>query len=833
MQASKDHERGTRNAQPLRHPATDPVAAPLPPDLALQVPGHQADALTRKGIEALQSHASHRAFINLSNAIRLLPERSELYALLAYSALNQKSPEQAVALLQAAWQQDPHCHALNRLRWEAHRQVDTPEELQRRILAQLADIETPDELRQLIALLNELSTCPPTLGVIHYHPREAELRGWAINLRSSEVPVQLSIQADGQEYSTTADMPHPLLSQAGLAQGCGGIRIKVPASDLRLRIFGNGQELLGSPLALSAPLPRTTPTHSTDCQQPVDVLIPVYRGLRETLECIDSVLRNRKHNRTAHRLIVLDDATPDEELHQRLLEFASRGQIHYLRHHANLGFIRSMNRGMILHPQSDVVWLNADTRVHGDWLDRLHQVAYQADDIASVTPFSNNGELMSFPASRVSNPMPGAAEQADLDRLASTLGQPAIEIETGCGFCLYIRRQALDDVGYLDEMHLLRGYGEETDWCLRAQSRGWRHMGATNLFVAHQGGVSFGEEKILRVAHNNALLRRRYPLAESRFQAFCRHDPLHEARQSLQHARLHNLASSLKRERKTCQLTIARESDSQAPLRLEYRNQGLIVRVHLHIDLEHTGLPLQLDYDLPAGHEKLVTDLAALPIANLIFQLHEHCPRHLLDLPRRLYSAYEIVACDDALLGTDDRDLLDFASGACHVRLPWSSLLPRYKAALPQAELLLPGEARPTLPAPTKPGQTLLIADSLETPGIGQRWLDLARRLRRQRSELLLLVAEDTPWANALIGTAAAYRLPDIAGLSPDECLRLADCRIAISLDSAPRTNWAAPACAQRFGLPLYAPASAIASEAGAHPLAQLPIADGLFDAIS
>lgn len=829
MQASKDHERGTLNAQPLRHPALDSVA--LTPDLALQVPGHQADALTRRGIEALQNHAPHRAFLYLSNAIRLLPEHSELYALLACSALEQKSPEQAVALLQDAWQQNPHCHALNRLRWKAHQQVDTPEELQRRILAQLADIEAPDELRQLIALLQGLSTCPPTLGVVSYHPREAELRGWAIDLRSPEVPVHLSIQADGREYSTTADMPNPLLSQAGLAQRCGGIRIKVPASDLRLRILGNGQELLGSPLALSAPLPHTTPTHATDRQQPVNVLIPVYRGLGETLECLDSVLRNSKNNRTPHRLIVLDDATPDEELRQRLQEFASQGQIHYLRHHANLGFIRSMNRGMLLHPQSDVVWLNADTRVHGDWLDRLHQAAYQADDIASVTPFSNNGELMSFPASRVSNPMPSAAEQAELDRLASALGQPAVEIETGCGFCLYIKRQALDDVGYLDEMHLLRGYGEETDWCLRAQSRGWRHMGATHLFVAHQGGVSFGEEKILRVAHNNALLRRRYPWAERRFQAFCKHDPLREARQGLQHARLHNLASSLKRERKTCQLTIARESESQAPLRLEHRNHGQIVRAHLRI--EHAGLPLQLDYDLPADHERLVTDLSALPLTNLIFQLREHCPRQLLDLPQHLHSAYAIVACDDTLLGTDDRDLLDFASGARHVRLPWSSLLPRYKAALPQAELLPPDEARPALPAPTKPGQTLLIADSLETPGIGQRWLELARRLRRQRSELLLLVAEDTPWASALIGTAAAYRLPDIAGLSPAECLRLADCRIAVSLDSAPRTGWAAPACAQRLGLPLYAPASAIASEAGAHPLAQLPIADGLSDAIS
>lgn len=179
---------------------------------------------------------------------------------------------------------------------------------------------------------------------------------------------------------------------------------------------------------------------------------------------------------------------------------------------------------MALSPGKDVVWLNADTRVHGDWLDRLRQAAYSDASIASATPFTNNGELMSFPRSQVSHDMPSAAEQAELDDLARNTDSPPVDIETGCGFCLYIKREALDKVGYLDELHLARGYGEETDWCLRARSLGWKHVGHLT-YLWHTKVAFHSAQKILRVAQNNAVLRKRYLNASARYQAFASATP--------------------------------------------------------------------------------------------------------------------------------------------------------------------------------------------------------------------------------------------------------------------------------------------------------------------
>jgi hypothetical protein len=141
--------------------------------------------------------------------------------------------------------------------------------------------------------------------------------------------------------------------------------------------------------------------------------------------------------------------------------------------------------------------------------------------------------MMSFPDIQQKSSMPTPQEQIHIDLIASLLNHEPIDIPLACGFCMYLKRQALNEVGHLDEVSLERGYGEETDWCLRASDLGWRHVGAPNLFVAHQGGVSFGLEKALRAKHNNALLAKRYPQAEGLCARFVRADPLRQFRKHL------------------------------------------------------------------------------------------------------------------------------------------------------------------------------------------------------------------------------------------------------------------------------------------------------------
>jgi GT2 family glycosyltransferase len=121
----------------------------------------------------------------------------------------------------------------------------------------------------------------------------------------------------------------------------------------------------------------------------IDVVIPVYGQVDLALRCIKSVLKSK--NRVPFQLIVIDDGSPDPKVFRSLKAYAKRRAINLLRNSENLGFPATCNRAFALNPTNDVVLLNSDTVVFGDWLDRLHEVAMSDPAVGTVTPFTNSG----------------------------------------------------------------------------------------------------------------------------------------------------------------------------------------------------------------------------------------------------------------------------------------------------------------------------------------------------------------------------------------------------------------------------------------------------------
>jgi len=273
----------------------------------------------------------------------------------------------------------------------------------------------------------------------------------------------------------------------------------------------------------------------------IDVVVPVYAGVQETLRCLHSVLTAPV--RLPFGLVVVDDCSPDPALSAALKRLSQRGLLELLVNERNLGFVRTVNRALQVHTDRDAVVLNADTLVCNDWLDRLVSHAQAAPDVATVTPLSNNATICSYPRSDSDNAPPGAAGARDLDlQAAAANAGVSVEAPTGIGFCMYMRRRCLDDVGLLDAERYGRGYGEENDWCLRAAARGWRHLIAADIYVVHQGAVSFARETGTRVAEALALVAERYPHYEPSVRAYIAADPLAPARRALDLARLRHAA---------------------------------------------------------------------------------------------------------------------------------------------------------------------------------------------------------------------------------------------------------------------------------------------------
>jgi GT2 family glycosyltransferase/glycosyltransferase involved in cell wall biosynthesis len=241
----------------------------------------------------------------------------------------------------------------------------------------------------------------------------------------------------------------------------------------------------------------------------VDVIIPVYRDLELTGRCIRSVLDDPE--RPPGRVIVIDDVSPEPALRAWLKTLAAGGAIQLIRNRANLGFVASVNRGMVAAGDHDVVLLNSDTEVPAGWLRRLQAQAYAGERVASLSPLSNNAVICSWLGFEGA-PIPPDLSLAALDDAcrAANAGRWAAA-PTTVGFCMYIRRAALDAVGLFDAETFGKGYGEENDFCLRASAQGWEHRIACDVFVRHEGSVSFGAESQERIAAAMAILTARYP----------------------------------------------------------------------------------------------------------------------------------------------------------------------------------------------------------------------------------------------------------------------------------------------------------------------------------
>jgi GT2 family glycosyltransferase/glycosyltransferase involved in cell wall biosynthesis len=258
---------------------------------------------------------------------------------------------------------------------------------------------------------------------------------------------------------------------------------------------------------------------------PVDIVVPVYRGVAATRRCIESILSAKQ--KTAFELIVVNDACPEPELVRWLRDRAGRSRMTLIEQPLREGFAAAVNRAAALHPERDLVILHSDTEVANDWLDRLVAPAAAARDIATVVPFTNYGGIAGYPRTEVRNALPSDQTLTSLDLLfrRANTGQSMSTPLTG-GPCMFLRRACLDALGPFDGAPLGGDYGAEQDFCLRASGAGYRHALAADVYVWHQGEAAFGPDDAQSLAERaERALGKLYPHYPARRAEFAARDP--------------------------------------------------------------------------------------------------------------------------------------------------------------------------------------------------------------------------------------------------------------------------------------------------------------------
>ena len=263
------------------------------------------------------------------------------------------------------------------------------------------------------------------------------------------------------------------------------------------------------------------------------VCVPVYDGFDSVERCL-SALASAPVN-LSFRTVIINDASPDERIAPMLNAFALATPHMQVRHNAsNQGFTWNVNQAFAAAGVDEpVCLLNSDALVTSNWLDEMLKCVSNDAAVGTVTPFSNNATICSFPDFSRAWPVPETAER---ERIAQTLRErpvAPIDLPTGVGFCLLISAACRAKVGRFDIENFPRGYGEENDFCMRAAAVGFRNVLCPNAYVAHVGGVSFSQSTQALMKIGGERLLARHPTYDAQVSEWIARDPVRARRDEI------------------------------------------------------------------------------------------------------------------------------------------------------------------------------------------------------------------------------------------------------------------------------------------------------------
>lgn len=278
---------------------------------------------------------------------------------------------------------------------------------------------------------------------------------------------------------------------------------------------------------------------SEEIMKQIDIIVPVYNAYEFTEECIKSVIKNT--DLTAHTLVLINDKSPDEKILPMLLKYKKENsdkKIVVLDNEQNMGFVKTVNKGM-KYSENDVILLNSDTEVTSNWIEKIQKCAYSNEYIATVTPLTNNGTIASVPNFGVDNELPGNMTLEEYAKMIEEISKNRYpELTTGNGFCMYIKRNVINELGLFDDETFGKGYGEENDFCYRALDHGYTNVLCDNTFIYHKGTQSFKKENLtasraaLIEEHMN-LLRKKHPIYVQKTDNFIANNPIRDIQENV------------------------------------------------------------------------------------------------------------------------------------------------------------------------------------------------------------------------------------------------------------------------------------------------------------
>ena len=349
------------------------------------------------------------------------------------------------------------------------------------------------------------------------HASPNTLRGWAVDRRDRGLVFAIDVLIDGQFYCVARnDEPRGDLMGLGASEGLGGIRVSLPlerleagAHSVSLR-FPDGETLSEQVVVdESARSYALTEGVLPIAPRDVAVIVPVYNAADDVETCIERLAR---FTPPEVEVVFIDDASPDPAIAGLMRHAAARPGMRVLTNAQNLGFTRTINRALEEVGRKHAILLNSDARVTPGWVEGMLVAAASRPRVATVTAMSDRAGAFSAPELGNANTLPPGVDEITYARAfrRRSLGLYPV-VPTGNGFCMFVNRACIDEIGALDADAFPRGYGEENDFCMRAGRAGWTNLIDDRTYVFHDRSKSFGDAKTELMAAGRAVVDARYP----------------------------------------------------------------------------------------------------------------------------------------------------------------------------------------------------------------------------------------------------------------------------------------------------------------------------------
>ncbi len=244
-------------------------------------------------------------------------------------------------------------------------------------------------------------------------------------------------------------------------------------------------------------------------------IVIVNYNTRELLRARLALLNQPNHKNALWRIIVIDNASSDGSSEMVKRQFPA---VDLIMNAKNVGFSTANNQGIRITKSRYVLLLNTDCEATSSAITETVNYLEHYPEVGAITCRLVSPDGSMDPACHRGFPSPWASLTyfLGLEKLfpkSRLFGQyhqgykhmdEPHDVDCISGAFYLVRREVIDQVGFLDEAFFM--YGEDIDWCFRIRQAGWKLRFYPNVSIVHkkhQSGLAHADSALRSVTRKH------------------------------------------------------------------------------------------------------------------------------------------------------------------------------------------------------------------------------------------------------------------------------------------------------------------------------------------